>query len=53
MRESPLTYNVMLSELHKISVRSNGEAVAVCEAQPQFNTGCIQLAGVSQTIKGF
>ncbi len=31
MRENPLTYNVMLSELHKISVGSNREAVAVCE----------------------
>lgn len=31
MRENPLTYNVMLSELHKISVGSNGEAVVVCE----------------------
>lgn len=40
-RENPLTCNVMLSKLHKISVGSNGEAKVVYEAQSQFNIGKI------------
>lgn len=36
MQENPLTYNVMLSELHKISVGSNGEGCLWTSASRQY-----------------
>lgn len=44
MRENPLTYNVMLSELHTISVGSNGEVMTVCEPKPHRQCAGFSLA---------
>lgn len=53
-QEEPLSRSVMLSELCGISVRSNGEAVLVCELQPPSHSehsGNVRQGGVKSAFK--